>query len=89
MIVEIAVCVGAGALAVLVGSLVPLLIQLRKPVAGFVPTLVMDAWEYAFILDYRLSERGEYVDAFFSNINWKVLDDRVTCAQAAGAAHHA
>jgi uncharacterized protein YoxC len=33
MIVEIALCVGAGALAVLVGSLVPLLIQLRKPVA--------------------------------------------------------
>jgi uncharacterized protein YoxC len=33
MIVEIAVCVGAVALAVLVGLLVPLLIQLRKPVA--------------------------------------------------------
>jgi len=33
MIVEIALCVGAGALAVLVGLLVPLLIQLRKPMA--------------------------------------------------------
>ena len=33
MIVEIALCMGAVALAVLVGSLVPLLIQLRKPVA--------------------------------------------------------
>ena len=33
MIVEIALCVGAGALAVLAGVLVPLLIQLRKPVA--------------------------------------------------------
>ena len=33
MIVEIALCVGAGAFAVLVGLLVPLLIQLRKPVA--------------------------------------------------------
>ena len=33
MIVEMALCVGAGALAVLVGLLVPLLIQLRKPVA--------------------------------------------------------
>ncbi|MEK6761950.1 MAG: DUF948 domain-containing protein, partial [Nitrospirota bacterium] len=33
MIIEIALCVGAVALAVLVGSLVPLLIQLRKPVA--------------------------------------------------------
>ena len=33
MIVEIALCVGAGALEVLVGLLVPLLVQLRKPVA--------------------------------------------------------
>jgi len=33
MIAEIALCVGAGAFAVLVGLLVPLLIQLRKPVA--------------------------------------------------------
>jgi uncharacterized protein YoxC len=33
MIVEIALCVGAGALAVVAGVLVPLLIQLRKPVA--------------------------------------------------------
>ena len=33
MIIEIALCVGAGALAVMAGLLVPLLIQLRKPVA--------------------------------------------------------
>ena len=33
MIIEIALCVGVVALAVLVGLLVPLLIQLRKPVA--------------------------------------------------------
>ena len=33
MIVEIALGVGAGALAVLVGLLIPLLIQLRKPIA--------------------------------------------------------
>ena len=33
MIVEIALCVGTVALTVLVGSLVPLLIQRRKPVA--------------------------------------------------------
>jgi hypothetical protein len=33
MLVEIALCVGAGAVAVVAGVLVPLLIQLRKPVA--------------------------------------------------------
>ena len=34
MIVEIALCVGALALVMLAGALVPLLIQLRKPVTG-------------------------------------------------------
>ena len=33
MIVEIVLCVGAVAFAMLVGSLIPLLLQLRKPVA--------------------------------------------------------
>ena len=33
MIVEIAICAGAGALVVVAGALVPLLIQLRRPVA--------------------------------------------------------
>ena len=33
MIVEIALCAGAGALVVVAGALVPLLIQLRRPVA--------------------------------------------------------
>ena len=33
MIVEIALCAGAGALVVSAGALVPLLIQLKRPVA--------------------------------------------------------
>jgi len=56
-------------------------------VAGFVPTLVMDVWEHAFILDYKPSERGSYIDAFFGNINWRVVDERVTRAQVSVAAH--
>ena len=50
MIVEIALCVGAGALAVLVGSLVPLLIQLRKPVAESEYLLVRMNAELALLL---------------------------------------
>jgi len=46
-------------------------------VAGFIPTLVMDVWEHAFLLDRRPSERGDYIEAFFSNINWRAVDDRV------------
>ncbi|HET6676058.1 MAG TPA: Fe-Mn family superoxide dismutase [Nitrospiraceae bacterium] len=51
-------------------------------VAGFTPVLVMDAWEHAFILDYKPSERGAYIDAFFSNIDWKTVDERLTLSKA-------
>ena len=46
-------------------------------VAGFKPVLVMDVWEHAFLLDYTPTQRGQYIDAFFSNINWRVVDRRV------------
>lgn len=46
-------------------------------VAGFKPVLVMDVWEHAFLLDYTPSQRGQYIDAFFANINWRVVDRRV------------
>jgi len=46
-------------------------------VAGFKPVLVMDVWEHAFLLDYTPSQRGQYIDAFFANINWQVVDRRV------------
>ena len=44
---------------------------------GFVPILVMDAWEPASLSDYKLVERSKYVDLFFSNIDWDGLDERL------------
>ena len=46
-------------------------------IAGFVPVLVMDVWEHAFILDHKPSERGAYIEAFFSNINWQTVEQRL------------
>ena len=46
-------------------------------IAGFKPILVMDVWEHAFLLDYKPSERAEYIDAFFTNINWKTVEQRL------------
>lgn len=46
-------------------------------VAGFVPLLVLDVWEHAYLLDYKPSERGKYIEAFFSNIDWGVVDGRL------------
>lgn len=50
--------------------------------SGFKPILVMDVWEHAFLLDYKPSERGKYIDAFFSNIDWGVLDKRLATPAA-------
>ena len=46
-------------------------------VAGFVPILVMDVWEHAFLLDYKPAERPKYIEAFFSNIAWNMVEDRL------------
>jgi Fe-Mn family superoxide dismutase len=46
-------------------------------VSGFIPILVMDVWEHAFILDYAPSDRSKYIDAFFSNVNWDAVQARL------------
>jgi Fe-Mn family superoxide dismutase len=51
-------------------------------VAGFVPLLVMDVWEHAFLLDYKPAERSKYIEAFFANVDWNVVQQRLDAAQA-------
>jgi Fe-Mn family superoxide dismutase len=46
-------------------------------VAGFEPILVMDVWEHAFMLDYKPADRSKYIDAFFSNVDWKRVESRL------------
>lgn len=41
-----------------------------------VPVLVLDVWEHAFFLDYK-ANRGAYIDIFFKNINWDVVNARL------------
>ena len=55
-------------------------------VAGFNPVLVMDVWEHAFLLDYKPAERAKYIEAFFSNIDWSVCDERLKRGVAASSA---
>jgi len=52
-------------------------------VAGYRPILIMDVWEHAFIKDYAQADRPKYIEAFFSNIDWDVVNSRL--AQAGGA----
>ncbi len=50
--------------------------------AGFKPILVMDVWEHAFLIDYKPAERGKYIDAFFQNVDWATVDQRITSPAA-------
>ncbi len=45
--------------------------------AGCKPILVMDAWEHAYMLDYGI-KRADYINAFFRNINWQKVQERVS-----------
>ncbi|MDB5225700.1 MAG: manganese/iron superoxide dismutase-like protein superoxide dismutase, Fe-Mn family [Candidatus Adlerbacteria bacterium] len=38
--------------------------------------LALDVWEHTYILDYGAGGRGKYIDAFFKNLNWSVLEKR-------------
>jgi Fe-Mn family superoxide dismutase len=46
-------------------------------VAGFVPVLVMDVWEHAFLLDYKPAERPKYIESFLANVNWDAVEARM------------
>ena len=37
--------------------------------------LSMDIFEHAFMVDYD-TKKSEYINAFISNINWKVCEER-------------
>ena len=39
--------------------------------------LIMDIFEHAFMIDYGL-KRADYIEAFFKNIDWKVVSKRFT-----------
>lgn len=38
--------------------------------------LALDVWEHAFLLDYGATGKTKYIDAFFKNLNWSVLENR-------------
>jgi Fe-Mn family superoxide dismutase len=40
--------------------------------------LGIDMWEHAFVYDYPTSEKKKYVEAFFENLNWKVIEENFT-----------
>lgn len=47
----------------------------RGHLAGGNPLLIMDVFEHAYLLDYGL-DRKKYINAFFNNINWPIVESR-------------
>ncbi|MES2213973.1 MAG: Fe-Mn family superoxide dismutase [Patescibacteria group bacterium] len=43
--------------------------------------LALDVWEHAYLLDQGAAGKGAYIDAFFENVNWKVVEANFAAAQ--------
>ena len=39
------------------------------------PILALDMWEHAYLFDYIPSEKKNYIEAFFANLNWEVIEE--------------
>ncbi|MES2416303.1 MAG: Fe-Mn family superoxide dismutase [Patescibacteria group bacterium] len=37
--------------------------------------LGIDMWEHAYVYDYPTSEKKKYIDAFFENLNWEIIEE--------------
>jgi Fe-Mn family superoxide dismutase len=46
------------------------------PIWNATPLVALDVYEHAYFLDYQ-TDRASYIDAFFSNLDWDVVNDWV------------
>jgi Fe-Mn family superoxide dismutase len=46
------------------------------PIWNATPLIALDVYEHAYFLDYQ-TDRGSYIDAFFNNLDWGVVNDWV------------
>ncbi len=44
---------------------------------GLKPILALDMWEHSYMLDVAPSEKKKYVEAFFENVNFEVVENRL------------
>jgi len=54
--------------------------------AGLPILLALDLWEHAYMVDYVPAEKKNYVEAFFANLNWSVIEKRFEAAIQTSAA---
>jgi Fe-Mn family superoxide dismutase len=51
--------------------------QNTYPIWNATPLVALDVYEHAYFLDYQ-TDRGAYIDAFFDNLDWDVVNDWVS-----------
>ncbi len=44
--------------------------------AGLPIILALDLWEHAYMVDYVPADKKNYIEAFFANLNWDVVEGR-------------
>ncbi len=42
---------------------------------GASPVLLLDMWEHSYYLDYIPAEKKKYIESFFTNLNWEVIEE--------------
>ena len=47
------------------------------PVWNATPLIALDVYEHAYFIDYQ-TDRASYIDAFFANLDWDVVNDWVS-----------
>lgn len=47
--------------------------QNTYPIWNATPLVALDVYEHAYFLDYQ-TDRGSYIDAFFANLDWGVIN---------------
>jgi len=45
------------------------------------PVLALDMWEHAFVTDYQPSGKKQYIEDFFTNLNWETIEQNFVEAQ--------
>lgn len=62
----------------LTGQLLNVFVQEHENghISSFCPLLVLDVWEHAYMVDHKADGRGNYINAFFFNINWNIVEQR-------------
>ena len=48
---------------------------------GCTMILALDMWEHAYVYDYPTSAKKDYIEAFFANLNWGVVEENFNKAQ--------